>query len=326
MNQRRGSGLPAWVVRKVAGTVLVLLGTSLVLFVVARLAPGDAAVSLGLLSPDQAGPGAELRRQLGLDAPWIVQYGRWLAGVVRGDFGTSAALQMGRPVAELLWPAVRRSLSLTAAAVSLSAAVALGLALLRRARPFSRRLAVADAAAHLLSAVPVFLFAYALVAGGNAVVAWGVGRGAWPAPSWFPLPHRDSWVPWFLAVSVLAVGDGFFLDLYQRFRSELDHAGSGEHLVGARLLGLSVAAVVTRGFLPGAVSHLSRRTSFALGSLVVLESVLGWPGLGWLAWRAAAERDLPVLLGVALISALVVRLAVLAADAAWYAADPRSRT
>ena len=57
----------------------------------------------------------------------------------------------------------------------------------------------------------------------------------------------------------------------------------------------------------------------------MLESVLGWPGLGWLAWRAAGERDLPVLLGVALVSALVVRLAVLVADAVWYAADPRSR-
>jgi peptide/nickel transport system permease protein len=306
--------------------VLVLLGASLALFALVRASPGDAAASLGFLTPDQAGPGAELRRQLGLDAPWFVQYGRWLSGVVRGDFGRSAALQMGRPVAELLWPAARRSLALAAAGLSLSALSALCLAGLRRARPFSRILALVDGIAHVLSAVPVFLFTYALVAGGNALVSWGLGRGFWSAPSWFPLPARDSWLPWLLAAGVLALGDGFFLDLYQRLRTELEQAGAGEHLVGARLLGLSIPRVVGRALLPGIASHLSRRASFALGSLVVLESVLGWPGLGWLAWRAAGERDMPVLLGVALVSALVVRMGVLAADAVWYAADPRSRS
>lgn len=325
MRQRRKFGLLAWTARETAATLLVLLGASLALFAVASAAPGDAAASLGLLTPAQAGGAQELRQQLGLDAPWFVQYGRWVGGVVRGDFGHSAALQLGRPVAELLWPAARRTLALVGAGLALSAAAALALAGLRRLRPFSPTLACLDGAAHLLSAIPVFLFAYALVAGGNTLLAWGLGRNLWPAPAWFPLPSRDAWVPWCLAAAVLALGDGFFLDLYHRFRNEIESAWAGEHLVGARLLGLPVAWVVARGALPGIASHLARRVSFALGSAVVLESVLGWPGLGWLAWRAAGERDLPVLLGVALVSALVVRLTVLAAGAVWYAADPRSR-
>jgi len=312
--------LLAWAARHLAGAVLVLLGASLLLFALARAAPGHGARADRLVV---SGPGAAAPSAAAPD--WAAEYGAWVSGALRGDFGRSAVLQRGRPVGELLAPAAGRSLALAGAGLGLSAVAACALALAGALRPHGLAVRVLGGLGHSLSALPVFLWAYLAVVGGNALLVAGARAGWWPLPSWFPFPSRDSWLPWGAAVAILALGDGLFLDLYHRFRSELAHASRGEHLVGVRLLRLSVPLAVARGFLPGAASHLSRRIAFALGSLVVLESALGWPGLGFLAWRAAAERDMPVLLGVALVLAVVVRVAVLAADAAWYAADPRSR-
>lgn len=324
MNQARVFGLFVWALREIVSSALVLLGASFLLFTVARLAPGNRAESLSWLTRAPVGSAST---PSGAEAETFVllQYGRWLGGAIRGEFGSSATLQRGRPVSELLIPAAARSLGLALAGLALSTLSALVLAALRGLRPHSRLAGLVTEVAHLVSTLPVFLFVYAAVAGGNRILSWGAHEGLWAVPSWFPFPSQIHWIPWAVAAWILALGDGLLADLYHRFRSELAHASEGEYLVGVRLLRLSVPMAIVRGFLPGATSHLSRRIGFVLGSMVVLEAALGWPGLGYLAWRAAAERDLPVLLGVALVLAVVVRLAVMAAQGLWCAADPRNR-
>lgn len=96
-------------------------------------------------------------------------------------------------------------------------------------------------------------------------------------------------------------------------------------MAGVRVGGLSVPGVIARGFTPGALSHLARRISFFLGSVVVLEAALGWPGIGYLAWRAAAERDMAVLLGAALIMSVALRLILMGVKAVSFVVDPRRR-
>lgn len=311
--------LLAWTARQVSASALVLLGASLLLFGVVRAAPGREADPgrLVVTAPQSSGEGSP--------APASSGYAAWLAGAVRGDFGNSAALQRGRPVLELVAPAAARSFGLAFAALLAASAAALALAVAAVARPRSVLVRGAEGAIHLLSAVPVFLGAYAAVAAGNGLVVWGARAGWWAIPAWFPFPSRPSWVPWAAAVGVLALGDGLLLDLYRRFRAELGSASRSDFLVGIRLLSLSVPAAVARTVLPGIASHLAHKSGFVLGSLVVLESALGWPGLGHLAWRAAAERDLPVLLAVALLLAAVVRACGMAGEAVWYACDPRHR-
>jgi peptide/nickel transport system permease protein len=215
---------------------------------------------------------------------------------------------------------------LAAVGLAFSTLGALALAVIRTLRPRSRLAALAGSAAQVLSNLPVFLCVYGAVVGGNAFLAWGAREGFWSLPAWFPFPSQSTWFPWLAAAAILALGDGLLVDLYQRFQDELRRASTGDFLLGVRLLGMSVPRAVARGFLPGAASHVCRRIGFVLGSMVVLESAVGWPGLGYLAWRSAAERDLPVLLAVALVFALVVRLAVMTAEWVWYTADPRKRT
>ena len=320
MNPAQVRGLAGWCARQCLVAVAVLLGTSLLLFAVVRLAPGGSGLSLGGL-PAPA-PSAVTAAP---PESWAAQYGRWLAGSVCGEFGTSTSLQRGRPVAELLSAATGRSLALSGAALALAVLGASGLAVLRVARPRSRWAALAGGAAHLISVVPVFLFVYLAVGWGNALLARAAGHGWVELPRWFPYPAREALVPWLLTAAMLAVGDGLLADLYGRFRGELEQASRGEHLTGVRLLGLSVPGAVLRVALPGITAYLSRRLAFVLGSLVVVESAVGWPGLGYLAWRAASTRDLPVLLGVALVMAVAVRVAWVAAEVLSYSADPRRR-
>ena len=321
MSPASAGHLLAWTARQVSASAFVLLGASLLLFAVVRAAPGRDGGPGRLVV---AAPG--VRGEAVGPESFPADYGAWAAGVLRGDLGKSAALQRGRPVLELIAPAAVRSFGLAFSALLLSSAVALALAVGAVVRPRSRVLRGAEGIAHLLSTVPVFLGVYVAVAAGNGLVVWGARAGWWGLPPWFPLPSRPDFVPWAGAVGLLALGDGLLLDLYQRFRAELGHASRNDHLVGIRLLALSVPAAVARSALPGIASHLARKSGFVLGSLVVLESALGWPGLGYLAWRAAAERDLPVLLAVALLLAAVVRACVVAGEAVWYGVDPRRRT
>jgi len=320
VNQAPLRSLAGWFTRQLLTSVAVLLGTSLLLFTAVRLAPGAAGVGLGghsqtaAPSPNTPAP-----------PPWAVQYGRWLAGTVRGEFGTSTALQRGRPVAELLHAATGRSLALAGVALILAVAAAAGLAALRVARPRSLHVTVLGGAAHTISMLPVFLLVYLAVGWGNAGFLRAAGEGWLTLPGWFPYPARATPTAWLFTAGLLAVGDGLLADLYGRFWGELEQASHAECLTGARLLGLSVPGAVVRLALPGIAAYLSRRLAFVLGSLVVVESAVGWPGLGYLAWRAASTRDLPVLLGVALVMAVVVRVAWILAEWVSYGADPRRR-
>jgi peptide/nickel transport system permease protein len=307
--------------------VLVLIGASLLLFFVLKAAPAETRDSLRLMgeTAEQALPqGVEGAVETGAGSA-AAEYIRWLGAIAMGDFGSSTALQRGRPASVLIWPSAARSFVLLAAGMTLAMGFALCLAAARIRRGDTARWRVFGAAVGLLSAIPVFLYVYVFVSGGNRLISFGASEGWWVPPPWFPLPMEAALLPWLVAALILAVGDGGLVDLYQRFHGEMGHAAKGDYMTGVRMLGLSVPGVVARGFIPGALSHVSRRVSFFLGSLVVLEAALGWPGLGYLAWRAAAERDMPVLLGSALVMATALRLITMGNDLASFLADPRRR-
>lgn len=309
MTGRPVLALTGWALRQAASGLLVLLGTTLLLYGVLRAAPAaTTAKRIGVVEAPAAG---------GAGLPG---YGEWLLGALRGDLGRSAAVQQGRPVAALILPGLRRSLGLAGTALFVSTLLAVTVSRWARSGFLGP---LAGTLAHLASALPVFLLVYATAVLGNRLVAAGARGGWWDLPAWFPFPSRDHWVPWAVAVLVLAVGDGLLADLLGRVRAEARAARRVEHRVGARILGIPEVAVTVREAVPGLAAHLSRRVAFVLGSTVILEAALGWPGLGYLTWRAAAERDLPLLLGSAVVLAAVVRIAGVAAEIAGRWADPR---
>jgi peptide/nickel transport system permease protein len=319
-------GLVKFGLRELASTMLVLVGASLLLFIVLKAAPAEEHLQLRLKS-DQA---VETVTKNNTDSDafltsTVSEYTSWLFGVVQGEFGTSHSLQRGRKASELIWPAARTSFTLLLAGMLIAAFLALTIAIGVILRPYSVVFRVLSTIIGFFSAIPVFLYVYGLVHFGNRTIVWGAENAHWALPHWFPLPANPAIAPWLMAALILGVGDGGLIDLLQRFKSELYHASKGDHITGARLLGLSIPVEIARGFIPGALSHLARRVSFFLGSLVVLEAALGWPGIGYLAWRAAAERDMPVLLGSAFVMAVALKLVLMVFEFVSFIADPRRR-
>lgn len=294
------------VVTRLWGVILTLLGVSVLCFGSAALAPGEYFDDVRL----QAGVEAETleawRARHGLDVPWTVRYVRWLGAAAQGDFGTS--LVTGLPVATLVGTRTMRTLVLAGASTLFAWAVALPLGLLTVAR--SRHLdgRVAQIGVTSLLAVP------------DIVLAIGA---AWVAVSLGVLPVAGSLVVPILVLTlaltpalVRHVGDGVATVLHEPWV----RAARARGLSRTRVL---VSALrVASGSLAGL---LGLSLGAMLGAALPIEVVFGWPGLGPLLVEATLARDLPVVVGAAIIGALVRAGGQMVGDACQWLADPRVR-
>jgi peptide/nickel transport system permease protein len=325
--------------RLAAAAALVWLVASLT-FVLVRLAPGDPAALL--VSPSAtAEDAARLRAALGLDRPVAAQYGRWLAGLLRGDLGTSFA--QGRPVAAVLGEALPASLALGGASLALSylAGVALGTwqaalraAGTRRGRRADRWLTVASTAAY---AAPSYWLALGLVA------LFTAGAARWGFPAWLRLPAFGASDPagaltgWaaaadrvrhaVLPVGVLpAVGAA---GVARYARAAVGEALAGDFVRTAVAKGVPPRAAFGRHALRAALPPLVVLFALALPGVVAgsvfVEGVFAWPGVGRAVVQAVGARDYPVVLGATVGYAAFTVLANLAADLALPWLDPRRR-
>jgi peptide/nickel transport system permease protein len=313
--------------RRVLVAVLLVLGIVSLLFFVVHLLPGDP---LSQLVGDAADPAAldTLRRQLGLDRPLVVQYGRWIAAFATGDLGTS--LVWRRPVAELLREALPNTLLLALLALGLRFAVGIAAgtaAALRHRRAADRSIVIA---AVVVTAIPGFWLAVVL----QLVFAYGLG---WlPSDSMRSLDHaelsaagRAADLGRHLVLPVLVLGLGGVATTARHMRASLLETLSQEWVQAARARGLGERAVVLRHALRTALVPIATLAGLSLPALVggslVVETVFSWPGMGRLAMQAVAARDYPVMLAATALSAMLVVAGNVFADLACGALDPRTR-
>lgn len=318
------------------GTAVLLLWLVATLtFALVRLAPGDPAQFL--IAPDASGAElVRLRTELGLDDPLPVQYARWMAGLARGDLGTSLA--RSRPVADVLADALPVSLALGGVSLLLSFVIGAVVGLFQaaiRGRPADRAITVLTTAAY---AAPTFWIALALVS------LFTYGAATWGFPDALRLPAfglrhpaggLDGWAAVgdvvrhsILPVLVLTMVGGAGIARYAR--SAAADVMVADFVRTARAKGLSRARVLGRHVLRNALPPLVVLFALALPGVlagsVFVESVFAWPGMGRVMLGAISERDYPVVLGATLAYAALVILANLAADLAVAWLDPRRRT
>ena len=325
--------------RLLAAAALVWLVASLT-FVLVRLAPGDPAA---LLVPPSATAedAARLRAALGLDQPVAAQYVRWLAGLLRGDLGTSFA--QGRPVALVLGEALPASLALGGASLALSYVVGVVLgtwqAALRAAGTGAGR-----RADHWLTVVTTVAYAapsYWLALGLIAVFTAGAAR--WGFPAWLRLPAFGATDPagaltgWaavadrvrhaVLPVSVLTAVGAAGVARYAR--AAVGDALAGDFVRTAVAKGVPRRAAYGRHALAAALPPLVVLFALALPGVVAgsvfVEGVFAWPGVGRAVVLAVGARDYPVVLGATVLYAAFTVLANLAADLVLPWLDPRRR-
>jgi peptide/nickel transport system permease protein len=309
-----------YLVRRVAQSVVVLLGVSVVVFALVHLVPGDPIrVSMGTRFNQAAYD--QLRERAGFDLPLPVQYGRYLAGAATGDLGVS--FRSGRPVTTTLVDRLPATLSLAGAALIVALVIAVPLGIVSAVRSGSKLDYAATVFSQAGISIPDFWMGIMLI-----LVFGGVLK--WLPPSGYASPLSDP-VQWLRHLILPAVTVGVVSgSILTRFvRSAVLESLGEDYTRTARSKGLPEHTVVTRHVLRNALVPIITVTglqlAYLLGGVIIVEVIFAWPGLGQLALIAVENRDYPVLQGAVLLVAAIFLLINLLVDLLYAAVDPRIR-
>ncbi|WP_103255630.1 ABC transporter permease [Tabrizicola aquatica] len=302
--------MAAYLLRRLIQSALILLGVSFITFFLLYVLPADPVRQIAGRSAT-AETVENIRQQLGLDKPFIVQYARYLGGLVQGDMGRSYLQKT--EVAELIWSRLPATLLLMFGAIlcELVLGLTMGIiAALWRGRAVDQVLMVTS---FVTVSAPQFVVSLLLL------YVFAVKLG------WFPIGGYGTFAHLVLpAVTLGILGSGWYSRM---MRSSMIDVLRADYIRTARAKGLGRARIVLRHALPNAIlpviAMIGIDIGIFMGGIVVVESVFGWPGIGQLAWQAIQRVDIPIIMGVTLVSAFAIVLGNLLADlvAPWI--DPR---
>ena len=310
-----------YIARRLLHGLLLLVGVSLLSFLFADLAPGDYFSQLRTDPRVSAETVAALRAQYGLDRPLPVRYAAWVASVLRGDFGYSLAYNS--PVGPLLWPRVRATLLLTGTATLLAWLIALPLGIWNATARGTWGDSVSKVVLSFLLAIPDLLLAIVFL-------MLAVETGYFPTGGMVsPGPERVLDVAWHLVLPVAVLVLGMLPTLVRHVRASMAEAIDSPFALSARAQGIPRRRLLFRHLLPAAANPLISLFGFSLGTLLsaslLIEVVMGWPGLGPLFLEAIMARDFALVLAVVMLSASFLVVGNLLADILLYRMDPRIR-
>lgn len=309
-----------YIVQRLLLLIPLLLGISLLTFVLLHLAPGDAAAAQLGLNPRgmDATTLARLRAQMGLDDPLPLQYLRYLGNLLRGDLGYSLTTRAAVR-AEIL-ARLPATLQLATAAMLIVVLVALPLGILAALHRGGLVDGLTMTGALLGVSLPSFWFGIMLILLFALALGWlpsGAGDGTAGA-------RLQALI---LPALTLAAG---MLGLVTRVtRASMLEVLAQDYVQMARAKGLAAPVVLLRHALRNAlipvVTVLSLQFAGLLGGAVIVETIFAWPGLGRLAVNAVWRRDYPVVMGTVLLFAAATVLVNLGTDILYTAINPRIR-
>ena len=317
----------SYVLRRLGLAVPTTLGVCTVLFAALHLAPGNAADHF--TDPEWPYDVREaIERNLGLDQPLPVQYGKWLGAMARLDFGRSFSRH--RPVLEVLTDAMPFTLALCGTSLLLVFALGIPVGVLSASRRGTRGEAVVHGGCLVVYAVPSFLLALLLLLVFAHQLPWLPASGPQGTDYHLLSPAAQVWdrlVHMVLPVLALTLAPAAGVARYTR--ASMLEVLEQPFVRAARARGLDERRVVVRHALRNAllplVTLLGLYLPFLLAGSVLVESVFAWPGMGKLIVDAIGARDLPLVLGNAVLYTFAVIGGNLLADVLYAAADPRVR-
>lgn len=307
------------VVHRILLAIPLLFIVSALTFVLLSLVPGDAAHVI-------AGEHAtleqyqEVRRQLGLDQPLIVQYWNWLTGVFHGDLG--ASLFTHESVTAMINQRIPVSLSLMVLGTVVSGILGIGLGMLSALRGGAQT-KIVDALAMLGLAIPSFWIALVLIA------IFAVGLRWFPVTGYVPL--EDSPAQWLhsLILPVVALTLATIAIVAKQTRDSILDTLSKDFVRVMQANGFSRRSVLYRHVLRNSalpvVTVLGLVFIHMLTAAIFVETVFAMPGVASLIQQAALQHDLPVLQGTVIYVTLFVVIVNLLVDLAYGALDPKVR-
>ncbi len=302
-----------WGLSQLAVILAVLWGAATLSFLAVKLIPGDpVAILTGGENVVNEAERVVLIREYGLERPLAVQYARYLGAALVGDFGRS--YQYRQPVTTLILAAAVPTLQLAGGAMLLSLSLALTNALATAGRRRRLRTILAGLELTLLS-TPVYWIGIALL----ALFSFRL--------QWFPVTGNDG--PSALVLPVVALSLPLAALIAQVLRDGLEEALSQPFALTVRTRGVSETALLVRHALRHAALAASTvtgtLTAGLLGGSILTETVFGRSGIGQITLLAIRTRDMPLVLGLVMTSALIFVVINLLVDAVYVIIDPRLR-
>ncbi|SNB71582.1 peptide/nickel transport system permease protein [Arboricoccus pini] len=299
-----------YLLRRLVQALLILLGVSLVTFALLYLLPADPVRQIAGRSATAATV-ASIRHELGLDLPFWRQFLVYLGKLVSGDLGRSYIQRT--EVSTLILSRLPASLELMAGGIVAEVVIGLSLGVLaavRRDGPIDRGLMVlsftgVSSPQFVLGILLLYVFAVRL--------------------HWFPIGGYGSFAHLVLPALTLGIlGAGWYARMV---RSNMIEVLGQDYIRTARAKGLHRVRIVLRHALPNAMLPVIAMIGIDIGQflsgLVIVETVFRWPGMGQLVWQAIERVDIPIIMGVTIVSALIIVLGNLLADLTAPFIDPR---
>lgn len=307
-------------VRLIGGSLALMAGVLVVVFVLLELAPGDPIQALVGGMPVTDEYRAALNKEYGLDQPVYVRFANYVANVLAGNLGVSYANNM--PVAELVMARLGNTLILTIPALIIAAigGVIIG-ALAARTRSRIVDASISYAAIALFS-VPTFWLAILLIMLFSVHLGWLPAQGMAPVgQSGVSLDHMVLPV-----ISLACMELAYFVRV---MRSSTVEVLGQDYIDTARSKGLSSNRVLRLHALPNAMLPMVSVIGFAVGTAlagsVLVEKVFAWPGVGLLMYDSIARSENMVIMAILLITSVLVIIVNIATDVVYGFVDPRVR-
>ncbi len=291
----------------------VLLGVTFIVFTIMSFTPGDPAqLILGENAPPEAIE--ELRAEMGLDDPFLVQYFRFVGNALRGDFGRSYRTK--RPVFAEIFARFPNTLVLTVVAVAIAVAIGIPVGIISATKQYSLMDSISMIGALLGVSMPNFWL------GSMLILGFAVGLG------WLPFAGFEGASS--IILPAITLGTGAAAIITRMTRSSMLEVIRQDYIRTARAKGVAEKKVINKHALKNAlipvITVVGLQFGYLLGGAVLTETVFSWPGVGRLLVEAIRQKDTPTVLASVVFMATTFSFVNLLVDILYAYVDPRIRS
>lgn len=316
-----------YVLRRVLHGLLLMAAVSVLVFLMAELAPGNFLAELELNPAVSEQTIGHLRDRYGLDEPLPIRYLLWIKSALRGEFGFSMAYQI--PVGSLLLPRALNTLVLTVTALILAWSAAVPMGVWAAYRPGGLTDRLAGGVSSFLLATPTLVLGLVFLVAAARLDAFPTGGMVSLDFEELGVVGRIADLGRHLALPALALALGSFPVVYRHARTSVGEVLDAPYLKAARAQGIGLFRLLFGHALKAAANPLISLFGLSVAGLLsgslLIEVIMAWPGLGHLLHGAILARDAHVVVGAVLLSSVFLLGGNLLADLLLFWVDPRTR-
>jgi peptide/nickel transport system permease protein len=309
---KKGERFMRYVIKRLIGTIPIIIGVSLLLYVMLNIVPGDpVALMMGEhINPDTI---ERVRARMNLDDPLLIRFGKYILSALQGDFGYSYKLK--REVSSLIWKAFPNTLILAVSGALVSWIIGIPAGIL--------------SAVKKNTSIDYAVMTFALI-GFSMPVFWSGLLGQYIFGlklQWLPISGFDGLNIKYIIMPAVVLGWSSAATIARLTRSSLLEVMSSDYIRTAREKGLLRYQVILRhalknAFLP-VITVMTIQVASLLSGAVITETIFGIPGVGRIAVSAIQNRDMPLLQGSVMFTTVLIILGNLVADVLYGFLDPR---